>query len=253
MLENKVAIITGAAQGIGKAVAELFSHEGASIALCDINFNGVEKEKELLNKKSGPHRAYQVDVTNVDQIRRTVDEIYTDYGHIDILVNSAGIFFRRAVYDLTLADWKRMMDVNVKSIFFLSQAVAKCFIEQKTKGKIINVASISGEIVQAEKSHYAASKAAVIQLTKCIALELAHYGINVNVISPGPTITPQIEPVNPEEYLQRHNIPLGRMALPIDQAKGALFLASDLADHITGQVINIDGGEAMTYINPISK
>jgi NAD(P)-dependent dehydrogenase (short-subunit alcohol dehydrogenase family) len=253
MLENKVAIVTGAAQGIGQAIAELFSNEGASIALCDINLKGIEEEKERLNNGSGPHRTYQVDVTNVEQIRKTVRKIVADYGHIDILVNSAGIFIRRDINNLTISDWKRMINVNVKSIFFFSQAVAKCCIELKRKGKIINVASISGEIVQAGKSHYAASKAAVIQLTKCMAIELAHCQINANIISPGPTITPQIAPVNPDDYLSRHHIPAGRMALPIDQAKGALFLASDLSDHVTGQVLNIDGGEAMTYMNPISK
>ena len=253
MLENKVAIVTGAAQGIGKAIAELFSEMGASVALCDKNLEGIKKVLEILNQKSGPHSVYQVDVTNVDQIEKAVGEIYAFYNHIDILVNNAGIFFRKDIYHLSFEDWELMMDVNVKSLFFFSQVVAKYYIKQKIKGKIINIASISGEIVQAEKSHYAASKAAAIRLTKCTALELARYGINVNAISPGPTITPQIAPVDPDDYLGRHYIPLGKMALPIDQAKGALFLASNLSDHITGQVVNIDGGEAMTYVNPISK
>jgi NAD(P)-dependent dehydrogenase (short-subunit alcohol dehydrogenase family) len=199
------------------------------------------------------HKAYKVDVSDISQIVDVVENISIDFGHIDILVNNAGIFFRRDLTNMSFQDWDLMMIVNARSVFYFSQAAAKCFIRQKTGGKIINVSSISGEIVQsAGKTHYASAKAAVIHLSKCIALELAPYRISVNVLSPGPTETPQIAPYDPKDYLERHYIPLGRMALPEDQANGALFFASDLATHITGQVLHIDGGEVMSRIHPLS-
>jgi 3-oxoacyl-[acyl-carrier protein] reductase len=250
VLEGRVAIVTGAAQGIGSAIARKLASAGASVAACDLNLEGVEALRDELTPATPPHQAYRLDVGDEDQVNTVVEGIAEGFGHIDILVNNAGIFERGWLLELTEAEWDETMRVNAKGPFLMTKAVARYMMEQGRGGKIINIASISGQIVQPGKVHYSVSKAALIHFSKVMAVELGPHGIQVNVISPGPTVTPQIAPVDPQDYLSRHYIPLGRMAQPEDHADAALFLASLASDHITGQVLNVDGGEYVTRKRP---
>lgn len=253
LLENKVAIITGASQGIGKAISEMFAINGAQLALCDINLTGIKNLLKNKTFKRSDHRCYSLDLIDVSSINSVVHEIHSNFGRIDILVNCAGIFLRNKIIDISLSEWNTMFDINLKGQYFLAQAVAKVMISEDTQGRIINISSISGVIAQSNKLHYSVSKAALIHLTKCLAYNLAPYNINVNAICPGPTITPQIAPADPNEYLSRHMIPKAKLAMPSDQAKTALFLACGLSEHLTGQAICVDGGESMTRIRPLHK
>lgn len=249
-LQGKVAIVTGAAQGIGHAIAQKLASAGASLAMCDLNLEGLEVLQAELPAASPPHAAYRLDVGDEVTVQAVVDEIVERFGQIDILVNNAGIFKRGWLLQLTEAEWDETMRVNAKGPFLMTKAVAGHMIARRNGGKIINIASISGQIVQPGKMHYSVSKAALIHFSKVMAVELGPYGIYVNVISPGPTVTPQIAPVDPQDYLSRHYIPLAKMAQPEDHANAALFLASSAADHITGQVLNVDGGEFVTRKRP---
>jgi NAD(P)-dependent dehydrogenase (short-subunit alcohol dehydrogenase family) len=250
VLQGKVAIVTGAAQGIGRAIAQKFAAAGASLAMCDLNLDGLEVLRTELPPRTPQHWAYRLDVGNEDSVNAVVEEIAERFGHIDILVNNAGIFKRGWLLELPEAEWDETMRVNAKGPFLMTKAVARHMIARRQGGKIINIASISGQIVQRGKVHYSVSKAALIHFSKVMAVELGPHGIYVNVISPGPTVTPQIAPVDPQDYLSRHYIPLDKMAQPEDHANAALFLASAASDHITGQVLNVDGGEFITRKRP---
>jgi NAD(P)-dependent dehydrogenase (short-subunit alcohol dehydrogenase family) len=250
VLQGRIAIVTGAAQGIGRAIAQKFASAGASLALCDLNSDGLKALRTELPQATPPHEAYRLDVGSEAKVPAVVDQIAERFGHIDILVNNAGIFQRGWLLELTEAEWDETMRVNAKGPFLMTKAVARHMIARNKGGKIINIASISGQIVQPGKVHYSVSKAALIHFSKVMAVELAPHGIYVNVISPGPTVTPQIAPVDPQDYLSRHYIPLGKMAQPEDHADAALFLASAASDHVTGQVLNVDGGEFVTRKRP---
>jgi D-sorbitol dehydrogenase (acceptor) len=210
----------------------------------------LEVLRSELSPTTPQHQVYRLDVGDEDQVNAVVEEIARGFGYIDILVNNAGIFERGWLLELTEAEWDETMRVNAKGPFLMTKAVARHMITQGRGGKIINIASISGQIVQPGKVHYSVSKAALIHFSKVMAVELGPHGIQVNVISPGPTVTPQIAPVDPQDYLSRHYIPLGRMARPEDHGNAALFLASPASDHITGQVLNVDGGEFVTRKRP---
>ena len=253
LLAGKVALITGAAQGIGLAIAERFAAEGATVALCDMNLAGLEKLIKRLPPSQRRHSAHQLDVGDPEAVGTVVEAIIRQHAHIDILVNNAGIFIRRWLLDIAESEWDQMHRINTKGPFLLTQAVGKHMVKRGEGGKIINIGSISGQIVQEGKTHYSTSKAALIHFSLCMAVELGPFGINVNVVCPGPTDTPQIAPALPEDYLKRHSIPLGRLARPEDHANAALFLASSASDHITGQVLNVDGGELATRIRPGSR
>jgi NAD(P)-dependent dehydrogenase (short-subunit alcohol dehydrogenase family) len=250
VLQGKVAVVTGAAQGIGRAIVHEFAAAGASVAMCDLNLDGLELLRTELPSATPEHLAYRLDVGDEDAVNAVVGEIAERLGHIDILVNNAGIFKRGWLLELTESEWDETMRVNAKGPFLMTKAVVKHLIAQQQGGKIINIGSISGQIVQAGKVHYAVSKAALIHFSRVMAVELGPHGIQVNVISPGPTVTPQIAPVDPQDYLSRHYIPLGKMAQPEDHAEAALFLASAASNHITGQVLNVDGGEFVTRKRP---
>jgi NAD(P)-dependent dehydrogenase (short-subunit alcohol dehydrogenase family) len=250
VLQGKVAIVTGAAQGIGRAIAQKFAAAGASLAMCDLNLRGLEALRTELPLATPGHRAYGLDVADEDDVNAVVQEIAEHFGHVDILVNNAGIFKRGWLLELTESEWDEMMKVNAKGPFLMTKAVVRHMIARQLGGKIINIASISGQIVQPGKVHYSVSKAALIHFSRVMAVELGPHGIQVNAISPGPTVTPQIAPVDPQDYLSRHYIPLGKMAQPEDHAEAALFLASAASNHITGQVLNVDGGEFVTRKRP---
>ena len=254
MLAGQVALVTGAGHGIGKAIAHALARAGAAVAAADIDGGAAEAtaaDVEKLGQKSLAVAADVGDLSAIDQMVRRVTETF---GQIDILVNNAGITRRAYIMDLTEADWDRIMRVNGKGVFFCLQRVAREMIPRRS-GVIVNIASISGKgYAGTSNAIYAASKGAVISLTRTAALQLARHDINVNAICPGPTVSAlseanlaaraREEGVPVEEMARRRNavIPLGRPNEPEDIAALAAFLASSGARNITGQSFNVDGG-----------
>jgi 3-oxoacyl-[acyl-carrier protein] reductase len=241
-LAGKVALVTGAAQGIGKAVALLLARNGADIVVSDINLEKAEetaKEVQILGRKA---LAIKVDVAKSDDVDKMVQAILAQFGHIDILINNAGIARDKLILRMTEEDWDAVLNINLKGTFNCTKAVVRHMSKQKS-GKIVSIASVVGEMGNAGQGNYAASKAGVIGFTKTIAREFAQRGINVNVIAPGYIETPMTEalPDKVKEDLKRL-IPMDRLGKPEDVAEAVLFLVSESANYITGQVLNVNGG-----------
>lgn len=241
-LDGKVAIVTGAAQGIGKEIALLLARSGARTVIIDVSDKifDVMKEIEAFGQDS---LAIKCDVSNGEEVKNAVKEVIGRFGRIDILVNNAGIYPFKQFTEMTEQDWDKVLNVNLKGVFHFTRFVLPKMMEQR-KGKIINIASVAGSVVGFPNlAHYSASKAGIVGFTKALALEVAQYNINVNAISPGPILTPGTKALGKETYEQiRKSIPLGRWGKPEDVANLVLFLASDESDFITGQNIVIDGG-----------
>jgi 3-oxoacyl-[acyl-carrier protein] reductase len=245
LLKDKVAIVTGAAQGIGHAIAAVFASEGALLAVCDLRLDGLAHALVNLKATGLGYRAYQVDVSNAAEVHSFVDRVVEGYGRIDILVNNAGIIIRNPLLDVSAAEWDRVFDVNVKGPFLLTQAVGRHMAEHKIAGSIVNIASTSAQYAQANKATYATTKAALVHLTRCAAVELAPYGIRVNAICPGPTLTAQIADRVSEEYLRGKGMLLSGVGMPEDVARAVLFVVSDAARRVTGAQLNIDSGQQL--------
>ncbi len=241
-LEGSVALITGGAQGIGKVTALLLGSKGADVAVSDINIAGAletAKEIEGLGRKGF---ALEGDVSNPADADRIVAKTVEHLGGIDILVNNAGITRDRLLLRMTEEDWDAVLNVNLKGTFNCTKAAVKYMIKRK-RGKIVNIASVVGEMGNAGQANYAASKAGIIGLTKAIAREYAQRGINVNAIAPGYVETPMTEALaeKVKEEL-RGQIPMARLGTPQDIANAVYFLVSDVSSYITGQVLNVNGG-----------
>ena len=241
-LAGKVALVTGAAQGIGKAVALLLARNGADIVVSDINLEKAEetaKEVQILGRKA---LAIKVDVAKSDDVDKMVQAILAQFGHIDILINNAGIARDKLILRMTEEDWDAVLNINLKGTFNCTKAVVRHMSKQKS-GKIVSIASVVGEMGNAGQGNYAASKAGVIGFTKTIAREFAQRGINVNAIAPGYIETPMTEalPDKVKEDLKRL-IPMDRLGKPEDVAEAVLFFVSESANYITGQVLNVNGG-----------
>lgn len=257
ILKDQVALVTGAAQGLGKAIALALAQEGANVVVADINGEGAEttsNEVAALGRKS---LALQVDVGVLENIDRMVRQAIETFGHIDILVNNAGVTRRAYIMDVTEELWDRIFRINTKGVFFCLQRVAKEMIPRR-RGVIINMASIAGKgFVGTTNAAYAASKGAVITLTKTAAQQLARHNINVNAICPGTTLTSLVEAnlrdrakeenrdLEEMRRIRNQGIPLGRPNEPEDISSLAVYLASPAARNITGQSINVDGGMIM--------
>jgi len=237
-----VALVTGAAQGIGKAVALLLARNGADIVVSDINLEKAEetaKEVQPLGRKA---LAVKVDVAKLDDVEKMVEAILAQFGKVDILVNNAGIARDKLILRMTEEDWDAVLNINLKGTFNCTKAVVRHMSKQRS-GKIVNIASVVGEMGNAGQGNYAASKAGVIGFTKTIAREFAQRGINVNAIAPGYIETPMTDalPEKAKEELKRL-IPMDRLGKPEDVAEAVLFLVSESANYITGQVLNVNGG-----------
>jgi len=245
MLEKKVALVTGAAQGIGREIALCFAREGADLALLDREEDALGKTAEEVRACGRAALPAAVDVTDFQKVQEAVNKIIDSIGRIDILVNNAGITRDNFFLRMQETDWDAVIAVNLKGAFNVIKAVAKPMLKRRS-GRIINIASIIGLIGNSGQANYAASKAGIIGLTKSVAKELASRGITANAIAPG-FIRTRMTEVLPDEIKQGmlKGIPLGRFGTPADVAKAALFLASDLADYVTGQVIVVDGGMVM--------
>lgn len=245
LLSGKAALVTGAAQGIGRAIAAALAREGAAVALVDVDAEGVRRAAQELSD-SGATTIYDtVDVSDYAQVEGAVKKALDSLGGLHILVNNAGITRDALLARMSDADWDSVIAVNLKGTFNGIKAVARPMMKARW-GRIINIASIIGQIGNAGQANYAASKAGVIALTKTAARELAPRGITVNAVAPG-FITTRMTEVLADEVKQRMlaGIPLGRFGRPEDVAEAVVFLASEMAAYITGQVLRVDGGMVM--------
>ena len=243
LLEGKVAVVTGAARGIGKAIAMKFAQEGASVAFTDLkadeNFQNTEKELQALGVKA---KGYTSNAADFEDTAKVVSEIVKDFGRIDVLVNNAGITRDGLMMRMSEQQWDMVINVNLKSAFNFIHAVTPIMMKQKN-GSIINMASVVGVSGNAGQANYSASKAGLIGLAKSIAKELGSRGIRANAIAPGFIITDMTAQLSQEvrdEWAQK--IPLRRGGTPEDVANAALFLSSDLSGYVSGQTIHVCGG-----------
>jgi len=245
-LTGKVALVTGAGRGIGKAVALSLSKQGAKVVVNDINLQSAEETCEEIRALGHEALPVKADVSKKVEVVKMVDTVIKAFGSIDVLVNNAGIFSSTSLDDMTENEWNRMMDVNLKGVFLCCQIIMK-HMKKTQSGKIVNVASLAGKVggIFAGAS-YAASKAGVICLTKSLAKQLAPYGINVNAVAPG-VIATDITRKWPEEVKESFlkQIPLGRFGTPEEVAETVAFLVSDGANYITGATIDVNGGLLM--------
>lgn len=243
-LRGKVAIVTGAGRGIGEAIARKFVQEGAKVVVCDMNEPDVKRVFEDITAQGGKAIGIVMNVSNEDEVKQMVEKTVQEFGTVDILINNAGITRDAMVHKMTMEQWNQVMTVNLTGSFICCQAVIP-IMREKNYGKIVNISSTSrfGNVGQA---NYAASKAGVVGLTRSLARELGSKGINVNAVAPGGIMTDMLKAI-PEKLLERNKafIPLGHYGEAEDIANICLFLASDQASFITGQVIQTDGGMFM--------
>jgi NAD(P)-dependent dehydrogenase (short-subunit alcohol dehydrogenase family) len=279
-LSGKVAIVTGSGQGIGKGIALRLAREGADVAVAEFNAESAKKTAAEIEGLGRRALACPVDISDVAKTTQMAADVVAHFGHIDILINNAGVVQTKPMIELTEEDWDRITDLNVRGTFFCLQTVAQQMIRQipkelreasemiagsdlndgssnKSWGKIVNLASIAGRRGRPLSAHYAASKASVISITQSAAMALAPFQINVNAISPGIVDTPMWEGIDrdrgrlsglkPGEAMAEmvRSVPLKRVSTPEDLAGAAAFLCSPDADYITGQTLNVDGGFEM--------
>ena len=246
MLNGKVAVVTGASRGIGRAVAIKLAGEGATVI---INYNGskdrAEEVKNEIEAAGGKAVSYQCSVADFAACQEMIQSIIKEYGHLDILVNNAGITKDNLIMKMKEEDFDAVIDTNLKGTFNTIKHSARQMLKQRS-GKIINISSVSGILGNAGQANYAASKAGVIGLTKTMARELASRGITVNAVAPGFVDTEMTEVLGAEiKEAACSQIPLGKFGQTKDIAEMVAFLASEKADYITGQVISVDGGMSM--------
>ena len=250
LLSGKAALITGAGRGIGRAIAEAYVEHGADVALTDVDEAEARRvAEELQEGANGACVPLHLDVADPESVRRAVDQTVDTLGRLDVLVNNAGIHLGHPAVDFPLEDWDRVFDVNVRGTFLCSQAAARRMIDRGSGGCILNMASASGKKPDRKGAAYCASKSAIIGLTRVLALELGEYGIRVNAVLPGATDTRMLRDVVERvpgllDELKAKTA-LGQIATPRDQANAFVFLASDLASHVTGEQLVVSGGEFM--------
>jgi NAD(P)-dependent dehydrogenase (short-subunit alcohol dehydrogenase family) len=258
-LTGKVAIVTGASRGIGKATALLLGELRASV-IVDYETAQHEGEEdrarevvESIQAQGGQAAAISADIADPVQVDSLFDQTLATFGRVDIVVNNAAILVAGRVLDLTVTDWEKAFHVNTRGAFLVSQRAAREMMRQGSGGRIINITSQVAGFPIVERSAYSSSKAAIEAFTRCCALEWGQFGITVNAVAPGATRT-SLNPNLPDPAFERRlasTIPMGRIAEPNQIAAAIAFLASDAASHITGQVIHVDGGDSMGRLAPI--
>jgi NAD(P)-dependent dehydrogenase (short-subunit alcohol dehydrogenase family) len=249
LLTGKVALVTGAARGIGCAIAEVYAEHGAHVAVADVLLDEARTVAEGIDADGGRAIALELDVSDPSSVQQAVADVVAEFGRLDILVNNAGIHRGHLIVDFPLEDWEAVFAVNLRGTFLCSQAAARQMIAQGGGGCIINMSSASGKKPDPQGAAYCASKSAVIGFTRVLALELGEYGIRVNAVLPGATDTRMLRDVTDrvpglmDDLVAR--TALDKIATPQDQANAFLFLASELASHITGEQLVVAGGEFM--------
>lgn len=246
-LENKVVIITGAGSGIGEACAAQFAKKGATVIIADISLEKAQQAAEKLSHLSGKAQAIKMDVTEYEEVEKSLQKVIDTYGQIDIMVNNAGIMnqLRAPTADHTFDDWDRVIAINQTGVFYCLRASLKHMMHQG-HGRIVNIASLAGLKASGHNLAYSASKFAVVGMTKSAAMEYAPYNIRINAVCPSYTQTPMLDSVvekqpGIDKKLLRF-VPMGRFAEADEIADAVLWLASDQSKFITGQTITIDGG-----------
>ncbi len=250
-MKGKIAVVTGASSGIGRATALLFARNGCEVVALGRNEGELNSVRDEVRNEEGSVRIHLGDITELTQVDRLVSETVAHFGRIDVLVNSAGIIKNGNIENTTLDDWDKMMNINVRSMFYMMQ---KCVPHlEATKGNIVNVSSVTGKRAFPNVLAYCVSKAATDQLTRCSALELAPKGIRVNAVNPGVVVTNLhkrggMTETEYETFLEnaKNTHPIGRPGTADDVAELIYFLASDRASWITGVTYEIDGGRAQT-------
>ena len=247
-LSGKVAIVTGGNQGIGFAIARGLATAGATVVIANRRAAEGKKAAESLKNEGLNAVAIPTDVSDESSVATLVSKVIRDFGTIDILVNNAGVIVRKPAENISKEEWDYIMNINLKGVFFCCQLVGREMIRRR-KGKIINISSDASQRAMPERSVYAASKAGVSHLTRCLALEWAKYNINVNAIGPGPTITPlnkEYYEKNPEKLKQTiQSLPAGRMGDTSDYVGAAIFLASEASNFVIGQTLLVEGGSTI--------
>ncbi len=244
MLKEKVAVVTGGAAGIGKAIGEALAAEGADVAILDCCPEEVGQQAAAdLSRFGGQVKFFPCNVADFTAVKDTVAAVSAAFGHIDILVNNAGIARDGLVATMTEANYDMVLNVDLKGAFNMIRHIAPLFIRQR-HGKIVNIASVAGILGNAGQANYSAAKAGLIGLTKAVARELAPRGVNCNAVAPGFVSTHMTENIDPDSPLMK-SVPLGRVGEPTEIAQAVAFLVSDRASYITGEVLRVDGGIGM--------
>jgi 3-oxoacyl-[acyl-carrier protein] reductase len=246
-LQNKNVFVTGGSRGIGKACVELFLKAGANVAF---TFQSAKEDAEkIINGYNGSSKlkCYKLDLSDADEIEKAVASVLNDFERIDVIVNNAGIWKEAAIDEMTIEQWNETININLTSAYLITKFIVPGMKKNKS-GRIINIASTAGQRGEAFHSHYAASKGGMISLTKSLASELGNFNITVNCVAPGWVITDMTtDSLNDVNTLNKvkSDIPLNKIAQPEEIAGPVLFLASNLASHITGEILNVNGGSVL--------
>lgn len=244
-LNNKIALVTGAAQGIGRDIALALANDGADVAICDVNMEAAQKTAADIEAKGRKSLALKTNVASSAEVNAMVDQVIEKFGRIDILVNNAGITRDGLILRMKDEDWDLVLSINLKGAFLCAKAGLKYMTKQRS-GTIINIASIVGAMGNAGQANYVASKAGLIGLTKTIAREYANRGVTANAVAPGFIDTAMTQALSDNVRTElAKQIPMGKLGTPEDVANAVRFLASPSASYITGQVIHVNGGMYM--------
>lgn len=243
-LDGKVAIVTGAGQGIGRTIATRLAAEGAAVVIGDMNTSTALLTAQEIEEAGGKATYLKADVTKHSDVDKLINKAVNTFGKIDILVNNAGIYPNVSVVEMKEEEWDLVLDINLKGTFLCSQATARQMINQGY-GVIINIASVDGKTRTLRNAHYAAAKAGVMSFTRTLAGEMAPFHIRVNAVSPGWIATDPSKAKSERWQEAIKEIPVGRLGTPDDVAEAVLFLVSDAASYITGEILDVNGGMVM--------